>query len=360
MKERRKGARRPKGAEGSARAQGRAQAPLDPAGLPGAQRREQPRSMSPQLARLEESAPEGESWLHEIKLDGYRLLAFVAAGKVRLLTRNGHDWTERFPALVAALAGLPIAECIVDGEVVVLDERGVSSFQDLQNSLEQRRTGRHVFFAFDLPHAGGFDLGATPLEQRKGFLSELLRRGPEDAHLRFSDHVVGDGGLFLRHACELGLEGIVSKRREAPYVERRSASWIKTKCLRRQEFVVGGWTEPGGSREHFGSLLLGTHGADGLRYAGRVGTGFDARSLASMARRLAPLAVREPPFVDPPRGTEARGVHWVAPELVVEVAFTEWTDDAHLRHPTFLGLREDKQAGAVRREQPAKRGPRPS
>ncbi len=321
----------------------------DPAALPGARSRAQPRRLTPQLATLVQEPPAGAEWLHEIKFDGYRMLAFLDAGEVRLRTRTGQDWTDRFPTIAEAIAALPVAQAVLDGEVALLDAAGRSDFQGLQNSLDAGRDRELAFHAFDLPHCEGHDLTAVPLLRRKELLRSLL---PPDADgpLRYSDHVVGHGPTFVQQACLLALEGAISKRVDAPYLGRRTRTWLKTKCLRRQEFVVGGYTEPGGSRRHLGALLLGLHRDSGLHYAGKVGTGFTEQSLADLARRLRPLASDASPFVDPPR--EA-GVHWVRPRCVVEVAFTEWTRDGRLRHPSFQGVREDKPAAEVHRERPA-------
>jgi bifunctional non-homologous end joining protein LigD len=278
-------------------------------------------------------------------------MAFVAGGKVRLVTRGGEDWSARFPRVARALAELA-GDAVIDGEVVVLDAGGVSDFQRLQNALKEGG-GETVFFAFDLPHAGGFDLAAVPLVERKGALERLLAGLPQGGPVRFSEHVAGSGPTFLEHACALGLEGAISKPADARYQAGKRAAWIKTKCLQRQEFVVGGWSEPAGSRQHLGALLVGVHGEDGeLRYAGKVGTGFSEASLRELSAKLRPLARKTPPFADPPRGASARGAHWVEPRCVVEVAFTEWTGDGRLRHPSFAGVREDKRPEAVRRERP--------
>jgi bifunctional non-homologous end joining protein LigD len=293
--------------------------------------------------------------VHEIKYDGYRLLALVEAGRARLLTRHGGDWTARFPTVAEALAALPVERAVVDGEVAVLDAHGVPDFQALQNSLRGGRGAGHVYFAFDLLHCEGHDLSGVRLAERKELLQSLLsaaaRSATPRAVLRYSDHVAGDGRVFLRQACELGLEGSVSKRADAPYVERRARTWLKAKCTGRQEFVVGGWSDPAGARAHLGALVLGVYDDEQrLRYAGRVGAGFSDRSLAELARVLGPLATDQSPFVDPPRGAAARDIHYVRPERVVEVAFTGWTSDGLLRHPVFKGLREDKSPREIHRE----------
>lgn len=332
------------------------------AALPGARRAAQPTKLAPQLATLVDAAPAGDGWLHEIKYDGYRLLAFVAAPssrtpRVRLRTRTGQDWTGRYPAIAAALAELPVERAILDGEVVVLRPDGVSDFQALQRAGSGKGAAAPVLVAFDLPHCAGLDLTRVPLRERKRLLATLLaaaRGAKARGVLRFGDHVEGNGPAFLAEACRRGLEGIVSKRAQGRYEQQRSRGWLKTKCLRRQEFVVVGATQPQGARAHFGALLLGVHDDGGLRYVGKVGTGFDDRTLADLAARLEPLRRPTSPLVDPPRGAEGRRARWVEPRLVVEVAFTEWTGDGHLRHPSFQGVREDKPAASVRRERTAR------
>jgi bifunctional non-homologous end joining protein LigD len=310
-----------------------------------------PTTLAPELATLVDAPPEGDAWLHEIKLDGYRILARVDDGEVTLLTRSGKDWTERMPGLRDALSHLQ-AKALLDGELVALNDKGVSDFQLLQNSLTQQGDAQLVYFAFDLLHLDGHDLSGEPLLERKSQLQGLLQR--HEAALagavRLSSHVVGNGAEFFQQACKLGLEGIVSKRAGSPYRAGRGRDWLKVKCSQRQELTIVGYTEPAGSRSHFGALLLGAQRDGELRYAGRVGTGFSEASLKELAQRLHPLTISKPPVANPPRGAEVRGVHWVKPELVAEVRFTEMTSDGLLRHPTFQGLRDDKPAREVKME----------
>ena len=327
---------------------------LAPDALEGARKAAQPERMDPQLALLVEKPPAGGEWLHEIKFDGYRMLARIADGKCRIHSRNGKDWTAAFGPAADALARLPVDSAWIDGEMVVLDARGHSSFQALQNALAEESAAKPVYCAFDLPYVNGFDLRRAPLAQRKALLRRIVGDG---ASIRFSDHVQGDGPAFFAEACKLGLEGIVSKRADAPYQAVRGRAWQKVKCALRQEFVIGGYTDPQGSRSGFGALLLGVYDGSELRYCGKVGTGFDEALLATLAARLAKLAVEAPPFVDPPAGAEGRRAHWVRPELVGEVSFTEWTRDGTLRHPSFQGLREDKRPRDVVRERPAEPAP---
>jgi bifunctional non-homologous end joining protein LigD len=327
--------------------------PLDPGRLPGAQARAQPKSLEPQLATLSKAAPRGGAWLHEIKFDGYRLLCVKRGNDVRLLTRRGLDWSRRFPHLVDACRHLAIDQCIVDGEVVVLLPDGRSDFQALQNLMSAAHTSQATYYAFDLPYAGGFDLTNVPLVERKKFLARLLRQSRAGREIEYSDHVVGNGPQVFSQACRMGLEGIVSKLADSPYLTVRSPDWLKVKCLTRQEFVVAGYTAPSGARSQFGALLLGYYDQDGkLTYCGRVGTGFSDESLRQVARQLHTRATARSPFDVGPSRAEARGASWVRPELVAEVEFREWTGDGRLRQPSFQGLREDKDPRSIGREQP--------
>jgi bifunctional non-homologous end joining protein LigD len=314
-----------------------------------------PGFVAPQLATLVDSVPEGEGWLHEVKFDGYRLLCRIENSHVQFLTRQAQDWTPSFKELADSAKKLSVGQALLDGEVVALDEQGKSNFQRLQNSLKGGNRALLIYFAFDLLHLDGRDLRGVPLVRRKEMLRRLLdaSAGRRDAELiRYSEHWTGDGQALYEESCRRGLEGIISKRSDAPYRSERSREWLKIKCLKRQEFVIGGFTEPAGSRSGLGALLLGVFDQRrDLRYAGRVGTGFTHKSLAELRARLEPLARRTPPFVDPPKGYAAKGVHWVEPKLVAEVRFTEWTEDNLLRHPSFHGLREDKAPAGIVREQ---------
>ena len=310
-----------------------------------------PAWVAPQLATLVAVAPAGGEWVHEIKLDGYRILARIERGRARLLTRNRQDWTERFPAVVGAAAALSAKEAILDGEIVALDRAGVSSFQALQQGAAGEKGRSLVYVAFDLLFLDGRDLRRQPLIERKKALARLLRgrRG----RIRYSEHVDAPGPEVYERACGMGLEGIVSKRKDAPYTSGRGQAWVKTKCVARQEFVIGGYTDPEGARAELGSLLLGVHDRDGrLVYAGRVGTGFTQATLEALGRRLRRLEQRASPFSAAGPRPPGHGAHWVKPVLVGEVAFTEWTRDGLLRHPAFAGLREDKPAAQVVREAP--------
>jgi bifunctional non-homologous end joining protein LigD len=306
--------------------------------------------VAPQLATLVSAVPTGDAWLHEIKFDGYRLIAVLHGRRVRLFTRNGKDWTERFGVVADALARLPVREAVVDGEIVVMRRDGVTSFQALQNWLSAAR-GELLYYLFDVLELDGEDLRQLPLEERKERLAGLLA-GCEDP-LRYSDHVAGRGESFYREACAHGLEGIISKRRDAVYRSGRTREWLKVKCGRNQEFVVVGYTQPRGSRAGLGALALAAKDAAGeLRYVGRVGTGFTGRQLGEMRRILEGEHAPSPPVRNVPRGRQGGEIRWVVPRLVVEVSFTDWTDDGVLRHPSFRGLREDKTVDEIWIEKP--------
>lgn len=308
-----------------------------------------PGQFRPQLATLHTSVPETENWIHEIKYDGYRLLTIARDGHLHLMSRNGQDWTDRLPSIATALRGLKAHDFLIDGELVARESGNIAGFQALQNALHRADSDSLLYYAFDLPFFDGLDLRNSPLLERKALLERVIQE-IGDPRIRYSAHLIGNGAAFLSQACAAGLEGIVSKHVDAGYQSRRSRHWLKIKCSQRQEFVIGGYTEPSGARHGFGALLLGYFDDDGhLRYSGRVGTGFTNETLDSLGERLRRLKVDTPAFVDSPR---AAGVHWCRPELVAEIAFTGWTRDQRLRHPSFLGLRADKPARDVRREQP--------
>lgn len=317
--------------------------------IPGARPGKPPADFRPQLATLYKTVPTGDDWLHEIKYDGYRVLAVHRRGRLQLLSRNGLDWTDRLPGLASACRGITATDYVLDGELVALDRSGISDFQELQNRLRSGDSGL-LYYVFDLPFYAGHDLRRTPLHQRKAILAELLGSSETGGSIRYSDHIRGQGKPFYMQACEGGLEGIISKRADSDYLSKRADTWRKIKCGQRQEFVIAGFTDPGGARSAFGALLLGYYEGRKLQYAGRVGTGFTDRSLKTLGPRLKKLETVKPPFADPPADAD---VHWCRPELVCEVAFTGWTRDGRLRHPSFQGLREDKPAAAVIREQAA-------
>jgi len=322
--------------------------------IPGATRARLPAFLRPQLATLVDFVPQGDEWLHEIKFDGYRILCRVNRGHITLLTREGKDWTERFAALSRAAKDLPVRQALLDGEIVALEADGKTNFQLLQNSLQRPDGATLVYFAFDLLYLDGWDLTQIVLRERKKFLQKILatkRKSKALGMFRYSDYWLGRGDELYKESCSKGLEGIVSKKADKPYRAGRGRDWLKVKCSRNQEFVIGGFTEPSGSRTGLGALLVGVHdGAGNLLYAGKVGTGFTRQSLKDLRSRLDSLRRKSSPFSNPPRGSEARGVHWVEPKLVGAVAFSEWTSDNLLRHPSFQGLREDKPAAAITRE----------
>ncbi len=322
----------------------------------GARRAKLPAQLAPMLATLVKETPSGEGWLHEIKYDGYRMLSRIERGKVRIQSRNGKDWTSALPTIAKALSLVPLASAWLDGELAVADARGHTSFQQLQNALSSPSSPSSAmltYFVFDLPFANGYDLRGVTLRERKAMLRALFDPPPDG--IRYGVEIEAPGSEVLRQACTLGLEGIVSKRLDSTYAGVRSREWLKVKCGRRQEMVIGGFTDPAGAREHFGALLMGVYDDGKLRYSGRVGTGFDDTALKKLHAQLVRIEIDAPAFDNPPRGARARDVHWVKPVLVAEVAFTEWTDDGTLRHPAFLGLRVDEDASRVtrEREQPA-------
>lgn len=305
-----------------------------------------------QLAQLVDEAPTGDEWLHEQKFDGYRILATCSGrSKLQLLSRRFNDWTEQFPTVVDALSALPVKSVMLDGEVCVVMPDGRTSFQALQNAFG-RRDANIVYFAFDLLELDGEDVAKLPLEERKQRLAKLLAK--KQGVIRYSDHVVGSGDAFFKAACKKGLEGIVSKQRQQPYSPGRGRGWVKTKCLLRQELVIGGYTDPEGARTHIGALLVGYYEDHKLVYGGKVGTGFTMKDLVELKRALSPIEITKSPFSpEPPRSWTGPNRHWVTPILVGEVAFSEWTNDGRLRHPSFQGLRADKPAAEIVRERAA-------
>ncbi|TGQ04145.1 DNA ligase D [Mesorhizobium sp. M2E.F.Ca.ET.166.01.1.1] len=294
-----------------------------------------------QLARLVDTVPAGERWIHEMKFDGYRILVAVGSGEARAYTRSGLDWSGRFPSVLSEARKLRVRSALIDGEAVVMDAAGRSSFQALQNALKGDPASID-FYAFDLLELDGEDLTKLPLLERKEKLEEIL---PEKSHiLRYSDHIQGRGEELLNRFCDAGLEGVISKLADSEYVGARDGSWLKIKCIKRQEFVLVGWT-PSDKDRAFRSLILGVHDGGKLRYTGKVGTGFDTAEMERLIRTMAPLE-QSAATVEAPRA-EVRGAHWLRPKLVAEIAYTEMTNEGTLRHPSYLGLREDKKPEAV-------------
>jgi len=310
-----------------------------------------------QLATLVDAPPEGEKWLHEVKFDGYRLLGFLSDGEVVLRTRNGLDWTPKFPGMAAAIAGLKAKDAVLDMEAVVLDEHGKSSFQALQAALgEGGPRDRIIAYTFDLLHLDGENLTRLKLTERKDKLDKLLKKSRPGSSLRFSDHVPDKGAEMLAKACDLGLEGIVSKRADAPYTAGRDKDWLKAKCQQRQEFIIIGYSNAKSGGRALGALYLGYYRDGALTYAGKVGTGFTMESARALTDKLETLGVEKPVLgraaMTGPGTGEFHAIHWVKPVLLCEVTFTEWTGDGRIRHPSFQGLREDKKAGEVKMETP--------
>lgn len=305
-----------------------------------------PGFVEPCLATLHEKPPGGDDWLHEVKFDGYRLQARIDHGEVRLLTRSGLDWTARFgKAVLAALAGLSCETALIDGEMVALAETGISSFSALQQALSDGKTAGLVYFVFDLLHLDGEDLRSEPLLARKERLETLFQAAPAESPLRYSEHFVEPGQAMLSHACRMGLEGVVSKRADAPYRSGRGRAWIKSKCTQRQEFVIAGYVPSQASPRKLGSIVVGYHEDGELKPAGRVGTGFTAKSAAALKTKLDALKAASSPFSG--KAGRERDVVWVRPESVAEVEFRAWTASRTLRHASFLGLREDKPAAEI-------------
>ncbi len=294
-----------------------------------------------QLATLVDAVPTGARWLHEMKYDGYRLLVAVGGGSARAYTRSGLDWSEKFAGLVEVAAGLSVRSALLDGEAVVMDADGRSSFQGLQGALKGAPASID-FIAFDLLELDGEDLTGLPLTERKAMLRKIVPEGGD--RIRYSEHIEGNGERLLHSFCDAGLEGVISKKADGRYVGSRSGGWLKTKCIKRQEFVVVGWT-PSDKSRLFRSLILGVHEDGVLRYAGKVGTGFSNDEIIRLMETMAPLE-QDKPTVKAPRA-EARGAHWLKPRLVAEIAYTEMTNEGTLRHPSYLGLRADKKPEAV-------------
>jgi bifunctional non-homologous end joining protein LigD len=306
-----------------------------------------PDFVPPQLATLVDKPPESSEWVHEIKFDGYRILAFKNGKHVKLFSRNHKDWTAEFASIAEQIKRLPVDRLILDGELVLLDKQHRSNFQLLQNSIKENQHSPIIYYIFDLLYYDQWDLRPLTLIERKSILEPLLKDQSEV--LRYSDHVIGQGAAMFAQSCERQLEGIISKKMAGSYVSKRSKSWLKIKCSKRQEFVIAGFIPPKGSRSHFGSLYLGVYDAGGiLQFCGNVGTGFTEKSLHEIYAHLKKRITKKNPFATNPPGVKT--AIWVKPELIAEVEFSEWTEGGRLRHPSFKGLRKDKKALAVTRE----------
>lgn len=306
------------------------------------------KTISPQLAVLVDRPPEGEDWLHEIKFDGYRLLAIKKNNKTKLLTRNNQDWTKIFPEIESAINQLPIKNIILDGEVVALDKKQHSNFQLLQNLIKTKKKNL-FYYLFDVIYYDQYDLSHCPLIQRKEVLQDLIAHA-EHKIIRFSDHMISHGNQFFHQACKHGLEGIISKRIDSPYIQSRHSNWLKSKCLQRQEFIIVGFTKPQGLRQYFGALLLAAYNKQNeLVYHGRVGTGFTESSLKSIYQELIKYKTDKSPLAYFP--FNIKNLIWLKPVLVAEVQFIAWTKNEILRQPSFKGLRFDKPAQSISKEQ---------
>ncbi len=314
-------------------------------------------------AKLVEKPPASGDWIYELKFDGIRLIAIKDGGKVSLLSRNQNDLTARFPEIADAVRNLPVDECVLDGEVVALDEQGRSSFQLLQAREMEGRKSPIYFYAFDLLQLDGKSLVSVPLEARKNVLEKLCA-GADDPSIRYSGAIGGDARQLLNEVQRRGLEGIIGKLRHSVYEPgRRSGAWIKLKCVNEQEFVIGGYTPPQGARKHFGAILAGYYKGRDLVFAGKVGTGFTTKLLAALHKKFRAEERADCPFVDLPSKQNGQWVlgitpsmmkkiQWINPKFVAEIKFAEWTRDGKLRAPVFMGLRQDKKAGDVIRETP--------
>ena len=314
-----------------------------------------PEKIQVQLATLVDKAPDGDSWCHEIKFDGYRMICHIDGGQVLFITRNHHDWTSRLPGLVEQMSRLKCDQAILDGEIVVMKEDGTTDFQSLQNAFREHRTDQLKYYLFDILFLNGQDLTGLPLHERKVALEKLLKTGKNHRSVQLSEPVVGNGDVFLKHACKLHLEGIISKRLDQPYRSGRGSDWLKVKCLQQEEFVLGGFTDPAGSRAGFGALLVGYYDEEEqLHYAGKVGTGFRSDQLKELHSRMKSLEQEKSPFVDLQRKVgDARTAHWIQPKLVGQIRFGGKTREMRLRHASFQGLREDKSPREVNQEEPA-------
>ena len=302
-----------------------------------------------QLAKLVKTPPEGEDWLYELKYDGYRILAFVEGNRTRLITRNGNDYTQRFPAVAASLLDLATGKpMVLDGEMAVTDATGKTDFQALQNYMKHPRGQNLAYIIFDLLALDGSDLRARPLIERKTMLEELMTRVPGNLH--YSQHVRGNAKENFAAACELGMEGIVGKKANSLYSGTRNGDWIKLKCEKRQEFVIGGYTLTDKKASGVSSLLLGIYEADQLVYAGRAGTGMSEAEQTDLAGKFAGLMRAESPFAPPPKARANERITWLQPRLVAEIQFAEWTEENLLRQASYKGLRTDKAPGDIRRE----------
>ena len=337
--------------KGAGKGTGKTREAAHSAGLPdGVVEAALPEEFAPELATLVDGPPpDPEEWVFEVKFDGYRMLTRIENGEVRLITRNNNDWTDKLRPLQQELERIGLPDGWYDGEIVVHDANGRPNFGMLQLAFDGSNRANIMYFLFDAPYLGGYDLRNVALVERRALLEAALKGAAKSDKVRFSDEFGDDPEGLVAAACKIGLEGVIGKRRDSRYVSRRSPEWIKLKCGQRQEFVIAGYTDPKGSRTGVGSLLLGTYDKEGvLRYAGNVGSGFNAESLRDVTAKLKALDTDVSPF--PPRSVPGRKHHWVKPELIAEVSFSEWTNTGSVRHPVFQGLRSDKPAQGITRE----------
>lgn len=317
--------------------------------LADAQKSSIPKLFQPELATLVTSPPIGKNWLHEIKLDGYRIFCYVKDTTISLLSRNHHDLTDKFSIITKALSELKFKSAILDGELVALNQKHLPDFQTLQNYLYENKQATLLYYIFDVIYFDSYNLSRVPLIDRKNILKSIIPINNE--FIKYNDHVIGDGKLVYRNACQMGLEGIVSKEINSHYVQKRTSDWLKVKCSQRQEFIIGGYTKPSGSRKYFGALLLGVYSKQNrFIYCGRVGTGFNHLSLHAVYDLLIKNQSNKNPFFEKP--ADAKDVYWVKPKIIVEVEFIHWTKDGILRHPSFKGLRLDKKPKHIVQEKP--------
>jgi len=319
---------------------------------PGARKTKLPQFIPPQLATLVKEPPSGDEWLHELKFDGYRMLYRIDRGRVTVWSRNGKDWTDKFQNVVEAVKSLKASSAMLDGEIVFVDAQGRSSFQKLQRAMGKTTTSGFAYEVFDLIYLDGFDLTQTPLTHRKELLKNLVGANSHGV-IRYSEHISGSGDEFFKHACEYGIEGIVSKLANSHYESTRNRNWLKVKCAKQQEFVIAGYTPSSRSLPGFGSLVLGVYEKGKLVYSGRVGTGFTFKQRTDLKKQLDRFSRQTSPLSAVPKDPSLRETKWTEPKMVAEVAFTEWTSDGSIRHPSFQGLREDKNPKEVVREEPS-------
>jgi bifunctional non-homologous end joining protein LigD len=319
---------------------------------PGVRKAKLPQFIPPQLATLVKQPPSGDEWLHELKFDGYRMLCRIDRGRVTVWSRNGKDWTEKFQNVVEAVKSLQATSAILDGEIVIVDAHGRSSFQKLQRAMGKATTTGFAYEVFDLIYLDGYSLTQTALKHRKELLKNLVGSNSHGV-IRYSEHISGNGDEFFRHACEYEIEGIVSKLADSHYESTRNRNWLKVKCAKQQEFVIAGYTPSSKGLPGFGSLVLAVYEKAKLVYAGRVGTGFTFKQRSDLKKQLDKLSRQTSPLSVVPKDPGLRETKWSEPKMVAEVAFTEWTSDASIRHPSFQGLREDKNPKQVVREEPS-------